>query len=123
MSRQDTLSIGALSAETGVAISALRYYDEVGLVTTTRVGGKRRFSPDTVGRVNFIGRAKQAGFTLAEIGQILDDSAGTWALTVDQKLLELRQRQAELATTIDLLEQVRQCDCTVVADCTRLTQS
>jgi MerR family redox-sensitive transcriptional activator SoxR len=122
MSGGDTLSIGALSAETGVAISALRYYDELDLVSASRVGGKRRFSHSTVGRVNFIRRAKQAGFSLAEIGEILDDRSGAWASTVDQKVAALRQRQVELAKMIDLLDEVRQCDCAVVAECERLIQ-
>lgn len=120
MTDQKPLTIGALSELTEVSVSALRYYDELDLVTATRVGGKRRFSPETVGRVNFIRRAKHAGFSLTEIGEILDDRSGTWTTTVDQKILELRGRRAELDTMIALLDQIRACDCQVVAECPRL---
>ena len=64
----DTLSIGALSERTGVATSALRYYEAEGLIHATRSeGGQRRYSRDAMRRVSFIRAAQQLGLTLEEI--------------------------------------------------------
>ena len=118
------LSIGEVAAQTGSAPSALRYYEDVGLIsTTTRVGGKRRFHPEVVGRISFVQRAQEAGFTLQEIAALLDDTAGTWRGLVDSKLDELRSRRDRIETMIQLLGEIRTCGCAVVADCPRLDHS
>ena len=65
----DLLSIGQVAQTTGLAVSAVRYYDDIGLIeASARVGGKRRFAPEIVGRVSFVQRAQEAGFSLDEIG-------------------------------------------------------
>ena len=62
------LTIGALSARTGVATSALRFYEEQGLIHATRsAGGQRRYTRDTLRRVSFIRVAQQVGLRLDEI--------------------------------------------------------
>jgi MerR family redox-sensitive transcriptional activator SoxR len=62
------LTIGALSERTGVAPSALRYYESEGLIAATRsAGGQRRYARDTLRRVAFIRVAQQVGLTLEEI--------------------------------------------------------
>ncbi|MGH9179439.1 MAG: redox-sensitive transcriptional activator SoxR [Acidimicrobiales bacterium] len=68
----ESLTIGALGARTGVAASALRYYESAGLITSTRSGGQqRRYSRDTVRRVSFIRIAQQVGLSLGEIKEAL----------------------------------------------------
>ncbi len=112
----ELLAIGKLADATGVSVSTLRYYDEIGLVAPSkRVGGKRRFQPDAVGRANFIRRARGVGFSLEEIADILDDSDGAWG-----KMVELRSQRKELEVMITMLEEVRACGCRVVAECPRL---
>ncbi len=65
---QTELSIGALSERTGVATSALRFYEAEGLVHATRSdGGQRRFTRETIRRVSFIRIAQQVGLSLDEI--------------------------------------------------------
>jgi MerR family transcriptional regulator, redox-sensitive transcriptional activator SoxR len=65
---ESTLSIGALSERTGVAPSALRYYEAEGLVHATRSdGGQRRYTRDVLRRVSFIRAAQQVGLSLDEI--------------------------------------------------------
>lgn len=116
------LPIGDLSAATGVAVSALRHYDELGVITSAeRVGGKRRFSSDTVGRVNFVRRAQRFGFSLNEIRDILDDTSGEARQLAADKIDELRAQQVELAKMIDLLEEMMACGCQVVAECPAVT--
>jgi len=76
MSGEPLLAIGEVAARTGVSVSALRHYHELGLIEPAlRIGGKRRFEAQVVGRVNFIRRAQRFGFNLAEIGEILDAGA------------------------------------------------
>lgn len=115
--------IGSIAQDSGVTVATLRHYDQMGLIEPIlRVGGKRRFTPDTVGRVNFIRRAQRAGFQLDEIKQLLDDRERRWPDVVQEKLQELHQRRRELDAVIDMLEQISECGCAVVADCSRLDQ-
>lgn len=116
----DTLSIGAVAERTGLAVSAVRYYDEIALIETVeRVGGKRRFDPSTVGRVNFIRRCQDAGLALDEIRVMLDDADGAWRGVVDAKIGELERRRTELDEMIAFLIEMSDCGCTVVAGCPR----
>jgi MerR family redox-sensitive transcriptional activator SoxR len=62
------LTIGALADRTGVATSALRYYEAQDLIHATRSsGGQRRYARDALRRVSFIRVAQQVGLTLDEI--------------------------------------------------------
>ena len=122
MTAEVLVPIGELSAATGVAVSALRHYDEIGVITPAeRVGGKRRFTRDTVGRVNFVRRAQRFGFTLNEIRDILDDTSGQARQLAADKIDALRAQQVELATMIELLEEMMACGCEVVARCPAVT--
>jgi DNA-binding transcriptional MerR regulator len=95
----DTLTIGELGRRTGVAPSALRYYEEVGLLApVTRVSGRRRYGPDAVGAVGAILLLSDVGFTLAEIKQFMaarSTSARSWRELARRKLAELDERIAE----------------------------
>ena len=62
------LTIGAVSERSGVAASALRFYESEGLIHSTRsVGGQRRYARDALRRVSFIRVAQQVGLSLDEI--------------------------------------------------------
>jgi MerR family redox-sensitive transcriptional activator SoxR len=64
----DVLTIGAVSERTGVAPSALRFYESEGLIHAVRsAGGQRRYHRDVIRRVSFIRIAQEVGLTLAEI--------------------------------------------------------
>jgi MerR family redox-sensitive transcriptional activator SoxR len=66
------LAIGELSERTGVAPSALRFYEAEGLIHATRSdGGQRRYTRETLRRVSFIRIAQQVGLTLDEIREAL----------------------------------------------------
>ncbi len=121
MSTQTLLQIGELAAATGTTISALRHYDDLGVITPVeRVGGKRRFSAATIGRVNFVRGAQKFGFSLLEIRDILDDQSGRSRQLVEEKIAALRAQQVELATMISMLEEMKLCGCAVVAECPSL---
>jgi len=66
------LSIGETAARSGVAASALRFYEDEGLVHAERTaGGQRRFARDTLRRLAFIRAAQLVGLTLEEISAAL----------------------------------------------------
>jgi MerR family transcriptional regulator, redox-sensitive transcriptional activator SoxR len=67
------LSIGALADRTGLAVSAIRYYEARGLITPWRnAGGQRRFLRADIRRLSFVMIAQQFGFSLPEIRGLLD---------------------------------------------------
>jgi MerR family redox-sensitive transcriptional activator SoxR len=69
---QEQLTIGALSERSGIATSALRFYEAEGLIHATRSdGGQRRYTRDTIRRVSFIRVAQQVGLSLDDIGEAL----------------------------------------------------
>ena len=66
------LTIGELSARSGVATSALRYYESVGLIEAERTtGNQRRYQRIALRRVAFIRSAQRVGLTLDEIAEAL----------------------------------------------------
>ena len=68
------LSIGDLANRTGLAVSAIRYYETKGLITPERnAGGQRRFMRSDIRRLSFIMIAQQFGFTLPQIEVELHD--------------------------------------------------
>ena len=64
----DELSIGEVAERTGVAVSAIRFYEQEGLITARRSdGGQRRFHRDVLRRIAFVRVAQRVGLTLDEI--------------------------------------------------------
>ncbi|MGI9659871.1 MAG: MerR family transcriptional regulator [Gaiellaceae bacterium] len=119
-----TLPIGEVARSAGVTVSAVRYYDEIGVISaSTRVGGKRRFDPEAVGRVSFIKRCQQAGLSLEEIRTILDEQRDSWQALVEAKLAKLHERRANLDSMIELLTEFRDCGCKAVAKCPKVELS
>jgi len=67
-SSKGLLSIGEVASRTGLAVSAIRYYDDEGLVSARRTpGGRRMFIRSDIRRLSFILIAQQMGFSLEEI--------------------------------------------------------
>jgi MerR family transcriptional regulator, mercuric resistance operon regulatory protein len=67
------LTIGKLAAAGGVGVETIRFYQRKGLLAEpTRDGGIRRYGAEDVRRLRFIKQAQMAGFTLAEIKELLD---------------------------------------------------
>jgi len=106
-----TLSIGELAERTGVATTALRYYDELGLVRpAARASGRRRYAESAIAEVGVILFLREVGFSLAEIGSL---AAGgerrSWQQLVDRKLTELAEQQHRLEVARTALEHGRRC--------------
>jgi MerR family transcriptional regulator, redox-sensitive transcriptional activator SoxR len=111
----DLLTIGAVSRRSGVATSALRYYEERGLIASERApSGHRRFHRAVLRRIAFIVFAQRIGLTLEEIGAELarlppdrvptgDDWSRlscTWHTRIDEQIAELERLQAGLTDCI-----------------------
>jgi MerR family redox-sensitive transcriptional activator SoxR len=68
ITKDDVISIGTLAARTGVAVSAVRFYEEKGLIHSVRTSGnQRRFLRADIRRVSFILIAQRLGLALSEI--------------------------------------------------------
>lgn len=68
------ISIGYMARRTGLAVSTLRYYDELGLIRSNRnTGGHRRFARSEIRRVSFVMAAQSFGFTLPRIKDLLSE--------------------------------------------------
>ena len=69
----ELLTRGALAAETGCNIETVRYYEQIGILPPPprSEGGHRLYGPDLVSRLQFVRRARDLGFTLEEIRELL----------------------------------------------------
>jgi MerR family redox-sensitive transcriptional activator SoxR len=119
------LSIGEVARRTGIRPSALRYYEEVGLLPRTpRTGGRRRYGEQAVQMVELLRFAQQAGFTLDEIRKLFhgfDAKARLgerWRLLAEAKLRELDELQARIVGMRRAIEQGLACGCMRIEDCT-----
>ncbi len=73
MTRQTGLTIGDLADRTGLAVSAIRFYETKGLVRPLRnSGGHRRYDRADIRRLSFVMIAQELGFPLARIAEVLD---------------------------------------------------
>ncbi|MEW6683241.1 MAG: heavy metal-responsive transcriptional regulator [Nitrospirota bacterium] len=98
-------TIGWLAREAGVRVDTVRYYERRGLIPppSRRDSGYREYTDDDLARVRFIRRAKDLGFSLAEIAELLNlrvDRRKTCAdvkREAERKMAEIDQRIAELA--------------------------
>jgi DNA-binding transcriptional MerR regulator len=108
----ELLTIGELSRRTGVATSALRYYEEVGLLRhRTRISGHRRYRPEAVGVVGAILLLRDT-FTLEEIRRLMasrSKSARAWRDLAQRKLVELDERIAEAQAARVAVEHALAC--------------
>jgi len=66
------ITIGAMARRTGLAVSAIRYYESQGLIAPNRnAGGQRRYPKSDIRRLSFVIIAQKLGFTLTQIREVL----------------------------------------------------
>ena len=119
------LSIQAVSRRSGVASSALRYYEERGLIASQRArSGHRRYARAVLRRVAFIVFAQRIGLSLEEIGAELaklpadrTPSRGDWARISSAWTKRIDQRIAELQRLRAGLTQCIGCGCLSIDKC------
>lgn len=125
LSARDFLAIGEVAARTGLAVSAIRFYEEAGLVRPLRNnGGQRRFLRADIRRLSFIRIAQQLGFTLQEIRlqlQTLPDgrtpTKADWTRLGREMRAELDERIAQLTRLRDRLDGCIGCGCLSLKSC------
>jgi DNA-binding transcriptional MerR regulator len=114
------LSIGELSERTGVPTTTLRYYDELGLVRpAARAAGRRRYAASAVRDVGLIIFFREIGFSLAEIGRLLDGERQCLQEMIDHKLAELSEQQHRIEVARTALEHGRKCPAGEPMKCSR----
>ena len=121
----DILTIAEVARRSGVAASALRFYEQRGLIASNRTGaGHRRFPRAVLRRIAFIVFAQKIGLTLDEIGSELEKLphnrvperadwarlSRTWSARVDERMVELERLKAGLMQCIG-------CGCLSLGEC------
>ncbi len=111
----ELLTIGETAKRSGVAASALRFYEEKGLIASERAGsGHRRYPRPVLRRIAFIVFAQRIGLSLEEIGAELDKLpqhqaprrrdwsrlSATWTARIDERIAELERLKAGLTECI-----------------------
>lgn len=121
---EDLLSIGEVARLTGKPASAIRYYEDVGLLPSpVRVSGKRRYDAGVVRTLAVVETAQRAGLSLDEIRLLLEaspeDAAATERLreVAQQKLPALREAIARAQIVAGWLEDAENCFCPTLDDC------
>ncbi|HEU0311162.1 MAG TPA: MerR family transcriptional regulator [Sphingomicrobium sp.] len=121
------LTIGTLASAAGVGIETVRFYQRRGLLAVPpRAGGIRRYDTRDLDRIAFIRRAQAAGFTLAEIGELIALDAGedrararemarARIRALDEKIAELKQSRTFLARLAKECGEDRAGPCPIIA--------
>jgi MerR family redox-sensitive transcriptional activator SoxR len=119
-------SIAYVARATGLRASALRYYEQIGLLPEPpREGGKRRYDETALHRLTLIGRARQLGFSLREVRQLLVDfpreapAGARWTHLAARKLGETNDLLARVEAMRDGLVQIQRCGCPTLDECGR----
>jgi MerR family transcriptional regulator, redox-sensitive transcriptional activator SoxR len=116
------MKIGELARRSGLRPSAVRYYEQVGLLPrAARRSGRREFDDQSQARLALVRLAKETGFTLAEIRRLLNEfGEQRWRRLADRKLAEIRATVERLGTMTVLLEKLLRCKCPDVEFCGRV---
>ncbi|WP_327007518.1 redox-sensitive transcriptional activator SoxR [Dactylosporangium sp. NBC_01737] len=121
----ELLTIGELSARSGVAPSALRFYEKLGLIHSTRTGGnQRRYERSELRRVSFIRISAQVGIPLETIKEALASlpanrtpTRGDWARLSRNWRVHLDRQIALLERLRDTLTGCIGCGCLSLSHC------
>ncbi|OLF52313.1 redox-sensitive transcriptional activator SoxR [Pseudomonas chlororaphis] len=119
------LTVGQLAARSGVAVTALHFYESKGLIKSNRnAGNQRRYPREVLRRVALIKVAQRLGIPLAEIGEALRTlpdhrapSAADWKRLSEQWSLELDERIQQLTLMRDRLNGCIGCGCLSMEAC------
>ena len=104
--------IGDLANKLGTTQRALRFYEKKGLISSKRQGFHRMYTADDRHRLEIILKAKQLGFTLAEIREMISDHANEPQFApplpiIEEQISMLNRRLVEIEAAITELEEIR----------------
>jgi MerR family redox-sensitive transcriptional activator SoxR len=118
------LSISQVARQFGMRSSALRYYEQIGiLAAVNRVSGQRRYDVASLRRLAVIQRARDAGFALEEIRELFTGfrpgtpASQRWRHVSQRKLTEIEDAIAQLSVMKDLLIRMSNCRCDALDEC------
>jgi DNA-binding transcriptional MerR regulator len=113
------LAIGDLSRRTGVKIPTIRYYEQIGLLPSPvrTEGQQRRYGSEEVRRLNFIRHARELGFEVDAIRQLLSRYCGEVHDITKAHLDEVKDKIARLIALRDELEAMVACDNRQISEC------
>ncbi|AZD15491.1 MerR family transcriptional regulator [Pseudomonas chlororaphis] len=108
------MKIGELEARSGASRHTLRYYEQIGLISPLRqTNNYRVYTMQTLQDLDFIQRAQSMGFSLGEIGEILDAQrnklidCADGAKLIEKKMAEIKQKIANLQGIYRYLDEER----------------
>ena len=108
MDRNDLIPIGVLSRRTGLAVSAIRFYEDKGLISAMRtMGNQRRFLRSDIRRLSFILIAQKLGLSLAEIEEALSTLPHGRTPTLSDWQRISRAMRGQIDARIQLLTRTR----------------
>lgn len=124
----EQLTIGQVASRTGVATSALRFYEDRGLISSDRTeGNQRRYSRDVIRIVSVVRAAQELGISLTEVGRALSSlpqgrtpTSADWAKLSSGWRDSLNQRINDLSALRDDLDQCIGCGCLSLDSCAML---
>ncbi|WP_394822232.1 MerR family transcriptional regulator [Pendulispora albinea] len=110
------MRIGQLALRAGLAPSAIRYYESIGILKPpARVSGRREYANSALDTLQFVQAAQRAGFTLAEtrelVGLLRSGGPDPWPSIARRKLVELDASIAKLTMARRLLASAMNCAC------------
>lgn len=118
------MTIGELSRTTGVPASAIRYYEDAGVLPKPgRLNGRRRYDSGAIARVNVLRFAQQAGFTLQDIRDLFGaftsgpTMGARWRTLAVKKLQELDVLTQRIGGMRRAIELGMKCGCVRIEDC------
>ena len=119
------LSISEVGRRLGLRTSAIRYYEQIGILAPARrVSGQRRYDQTVLYRLAVVRRAQEAGFTLDEIRVLFFGFAPSvrvserWKKIAKQKMAELDAKIAQIQSMRAVLKKLQSCcDCKTVERC------
>lgn len=119
------LSVGELAVRAGIAASAVRYYEEQGLIFSRRTAGnQRRYHRAMLRRVAFIKASQTAGIPLAVIAEVLGElgdsespSTAMWEAASQRWIDDLNHRIALLEKMRDMIGSCVGCGCLSLSAC------
>jgi MerR family transcriptional regulator, redox-sensitive transcriptional activator SoxR len=123
-----SLTIGQVAQRVGLRPSALRYYEDSGLLPPPdRLAGQRRYSPEVVDLLLLIRFCQRVGFSLAEVRRLLAAPRGRaakkrWRELVDAKLVEVDALIEQAEAMKRVLQESRDCDCVTLESCAFLEE-
>jgi MerR family transcriptional regulator, copper efflux regulator len=103
-----TYSIGQVAKQSGVSVETIRYYEKEGLIEEPerKDSGYRQYNGEAVARLSFIQQAKELGFSLKEIGELLSIKSDENNLCNEVKQLA-QEKLGDIESKIKMLQRMR----------------